>query len=66
MLCFMEQKLRIYRDNEFITELGAPWSLEQLSDINWTQSADTLLVVHPYIAPKQISRYNGDVWKIED
>lgn len=66
LLCFMEQKLRIYRDNEFITELEAPWSLEQLSDINWTQSADTLLVVHPDIAPKQISRYNGDVWKIED
>jgi len=66
LLCFMAQKLRIYKDNEVITELETPWSLEQLSSINWTQSADTLLVVHPDVAPKQISRYNGDEWKIED
>lgn len=66
LLCFMNKKLRIYRDNQFISELDTPWSLEQLDTINWTQSADTLLVVHPDVAPKQISRYDGDVWKVED
>ena len=66
LLCFMEQKLRIYRDNKLVTELLSPWTLEQLKTINWTQSADTLLVVHPDVPPKQISRYNGDIWKIED
>ncbi len=66
LLCFMEQKLRVYRNDDLVTELATPWTLEQLSNINWTQSADTLLVVHPDVPPKQISRYNGDVWKIED
>lgn len=66
LLCFMEHKLRIYRDNRLVSELETPWSLEQLSSINWTQSADTLLIVHPDVPPKQISRYNGDVWKVED
>lgn len=40
--------------------------LRQLDSISWTQSADTLLVVHPDVAPKQISRYDGEVWKVED
>ena len=66
LLCFLNKKLRIYRDNQFISELDTPWSLAQLDTINWTQSADTLLVVHPDVAPKQISRYDGDVWKVED
>lgn len=66
LLCFLNQKLRIYRDNVFISELETPWTLAQLDSINWTQSADTLLVVHPDVAPKQISRYDGDVWKVED
>ena len=66
LLCFMEQKVRIYRNNNLVTELKTPWTLQQLDTINWTQSADTLLIVHPDVPPKQISRYNGDVWKVED
>ena len=66
LLCFLNQKLRIYRDNVFISELETPWTLAQLDSISWTQSADTLLVVHPDVAPKQISRYDGEVWKVED
>lgn len=66
LLCFLHQKLRIYRNDLLIAELETPWELLHLKDINWTQSADTLLVVHPDVAPKQISRYDNDVWKVEN
>lgn len=66
LLCFSPQKLKVYKENECIAELEAPWNANQIKTMNWTQSADTLLVVHPDVPPKKISRNNGEVWLIED
>ncbi|MFV0627161.1 MAG: hypothetical protein ACK5N8_07420 [Alphaproteobacteria bacterium] len=66
LLCLFDKKMRIYREDEFIAEIDTPWTSSQLNQLNWTQSADTLLVVHPDVEPKKITRNNGEVWKIED
>lgn len=66
LLCFLPQKLRIYREDLLLAELDSPWAEAQIPNINWTQSADTLLVVHPDVAPRKICRYDGDLWKIEE
>lgn len=65
LLCFQNKSLRVYKNEECISVLETPWTTEQLKQINWTQSADTLLVVHPDVEPRQISRNNNDVWTIE-
>lgn len=64
LLSLSEYKLDVYKDEIKIASLTAPWSYEQLRHINWTQSADTLLVVHPDVPPQQISRNNNENWTI--
>jgi hypothetical protein len=38
---------------------GCPWSGTQAAQINWAQSADTLLIFHPDFAPQRIRRTGG-------
>ncbi len=65
LLCFQDKSLSVYKKEECICVLETPWTINQLKQINWTQSADTLLVVHPDVEPQQISRNNNDVWRVE-
>ena len=64
LLCFSDKKMKVYKNDVCIKELDTPWNLEHLKKINWTQSADTLLIVHPDVIPQQISRQNDEEWKI--
>ncbi len=66
LLCFVDKKVKIYKNKELISTLETPWTLAQLKKINWTQSADTLLVVHPDVPPQEISRNQNEVWKIAE
>lgn len=66
LLCLSDNQLEVYKDDQVIASLETPWSGDQLFQINYTQSADTLLIVHPDVAPKQISRNNNEVWKLDD
>lgn len=64
LLCFVDKKVKIYKNKELISTLETPWTQEQLKKINWTQSADTLLIVHPDVPPQEISRNQNEVWKV--
>ncbi len=66
LLCLFNNKMRVYKDDMLIAEIATPWANDQLNQLNWTQSADTLLVVHPEVAPKKITRNLDEVWKVED
>lgn len=66
LLCLTDNQLQVFKQDECIAALETPWSGEQLFQLNYTQSADTLLVVHPDVAPKQITRNNNEVWEISD
>lgn len=62
LLLFSEQRIDIYRQGALVAVIGAPWTAAQLGQINWTQSADTLLVVHPDVAPRKITRTADNIW----
>ncbi|QLH40560.1 MAG: hypothetical protein HWD60_18730 [Defluviicoccus sp.] len=64
LLVFTDQYIDIYQDGTHVTGIEAPWTEDQLSQINWTQSADTLLVVHPEVAPRKITRIGVDSWQL--
>lgn len=59
-------KIDIYADGVREASVNAPWTAEQISQIAWTQSADTLLLVHPELPPKKFTRNPGPVWTLED
>lgn len=66
LLLLTDRMLRIYSDEIRIAELVTPWTAAQLRQLNWTQSADTLLIVHPEVPPKQLTRIGAAQWVLSD
>jgi hypothetical protein len=71
MLCFTHNRMYIFKNKVLITNIngtGNPYlstssiglTGARLNNIVWTQSADTLIVVHPDIAPVEIVRGAND------
>ncbi len=66
LLVLTHERLDIYFDGIFQTTLAAPWSAAQVPLVAWTQSADTLLMVHPGLPPKRLTRSGAGVWALSD
>ncbi|CCQ72324.1 hypothetical protein [Magnetospira sp. QH-2] len=72
LLHFTDQTMTVFKDGAKVLDDGSPlavtmpWTEEQLAQINWTQSADTLLVVHPDVAPQKITRTSDEDWTITE
>ncbi|MEO5374722.1 MAG: hypothetical protein H7840_10635 [Alphaproteobacteria bacterium] len=66
LLVFTNGHVDVYRDGVKATDFSVPWTTEQIRNIAWTQSADTLLVVHPDVTPKKITRTSHTQWSVTD
>lgn len=64
LLAFTDGHLDVYRDGVHVADIETPWSGAEIAGINWVQSADTLFVVHPDIAPRRITRTSHSSWSI--
>lgn len=69
MLCFTNQRMYIFKDGALITNINASGNnylsisavtSAMLAEICWTQSADTLILVHPDLAPVKVVRGADD------
>lgn len=68
MLCFTHQRMYVFKDGVQITNINAsgnPYLTTSitgamLSDICWTQSADTMIIVHPDLSPVKLVRGAND------
>lgn len=56
----------IYKDGVKTADFATPWTSDQIKDVAWTQSADTLLMVHPEVAPRKITRTSHTAWTIAE
>lgn len=73
VLEFGDQVMRVYKDGGIVEsapgvpmEVTTPYTSAQLADLNWTQSADVLTVVHPSHHPRQISRTSHTSWTVTE
>jgi hypothetical protein len=76
MLVFVNQRMYIFKGGVLVTDINASGddyldvpslTSARLATINWTQSADTLIVVHPDINPVTIVRGATDAsWTVSD
>lgn len=66
LFAFVHQAMRVYKDGVLQASVATPWSEAQLSQLAWTQSADTLLVVHPEVAPRRITRQSHTSWTVAE
>jgi hypothetical protein len=64
LLALCGGQMLVFRDGVQVASLATPWSAAQLKQVNWTQSADTLLVVHPDVPPQRITRTSHASWTI--
>jgi hypothetical protein len=56
--------LQVFIGDAQVTSLAAPWTEAMLPQLAHTQSADTLLVCHPDMAPLRITRSSHTSWNI--
>lgn len=66
LLAFSEGKIDIYRGDQRIATVDAPWTAAQIAQITWTQSADTLLVCHPDVPPRKLTRSGAGSWELSE
>jgi hypothetical protein len=66
LLVLTASEINIYSAGINVATLSAPWSLDQIPQVTWTQSADTLLLVHPDIPPKKLTRNSGGTFSLDD
>ncbi|NKD87376.1 hypothetical protein HEQ72_03485 [Haematospirillum sp. 15-248] len=70
VLVLTDRKMTVFRplpsgqEVQYIQALETPWTLEHLAAINWSQSSDTLLVVHPLVPPHKIVCHAEDSWSV--
>ena len=66
MLCFTNDKMFVYKNKALVhTESSTGISSAYLANMCWTQSADTLIVVHEDLEPKKIVRGASDTdWTV--
>jgi len=70
MLCFTHQRMYVIKNGAVVTAIngGANNYLttsitsDMVDDMCWTQSADTLIVVHPDLQPVRITRTSDTAW----
>ena len=66
LLLFLDEEIRIYRDGAQVHSITGltQFPAENLADINWTQSNDTLIIFHPETQPYRILRISDTNWTI--
>lgn len=64
LLVVTDELISIYDDGVLVTSLAAPWTEDQIQNIAWTQSADTILLTHPDVAPQTLTRGAGGIWSL--
>ncbi len=66
LIVLTENQIDVYLDDVKISTLSSPWPIHEIAQVTWTQSADTLLLVHPDYYPKKLARNSGGVFLLED
>lgn len=64
LLVFTDGQLSIYAEGVVEATLSAPWTIADIPQLAWTQSADTLLLMHPDYPPRKLVRSGTGVWSI--
>ncbi|MAE52353.1 MAG: hypothetical protein CMH27_11140 [Micavibrio sp.] len=64
LLVITDEKIDIYAGGILDETIDSPWTESQISQLAWTQSADTLLLTHPDVHPYKLTRLAGGGWDL--
>lgn len=56
LLVLTANRLRVYRDDAVVADIATPWDATVVAEMDYAQSADTLIAVHQSMAPQRLMR----------
>ncbi|MGE5476571.1 MAG: hypothetical protein ACM3Q1_07955 [Bacteroidales bacterium] len=66
LLVLSDKRMDIYANDAWLAKLTTPWAAGQLAQLRWSQTADTLLLVHPDVSPRKVTRTSHTEWSIAE
>ena len=60
------KKISVFKDGVLASQMGSPYKLEQLSELDATQNGDVMIITHEKTRPKMIERWSHGRWTIEN
>ncbi len=66
LMVLTDEQIDIYAGGVHLATIAAPWTESQIAQVAWTQSADTLLLVHPDVPSKKLVRTSGGTFILQD
>ncbi len=64
LLVLTDRHVDVYAGGIKVADFEAPWTADQIKQVAWTQTADTLLLVHPEVEPRKLTRSSHTSWSI--
>lgn len=65
LLVLSDRLLQVFMGDVPVASLSAPWTAAMLDNIASTQSADTLLLLHPEMPPQRVTRSSHTAWTLQ-
>lgn len=66
LMAVTDGRIDIYLGGVHQQTVLSPWTAAQIAQLTWTQSADTLLLVHPDVPPRKLLRGSGGTFALEN
>jgi len=63
-LLFTNLQIEVFKDGVSQTTIVSPYTLSQVQDLDYIQSADTALLFHSAVAPRILSRTSDTTWSL--
>jgi len=64
LLVLGDRQLQVFMGDTPVATMPAPWTAGMLDNIASTQSADTLLLLHPDMPPQRVTRSSHTAWTL--
>ncbi len=64
LLVFTPGWISVFMGDALVAWLPGPWTAGMLPQLAWTQSADTLLLFHPDMTPRKVTRSSHTAWTL--
>jgi hypothetical protein len=64
LLAIGDEAIRVFKEDALQATIVTPWAAADIGQLDWTQSADTFIVVHVDYAPRVITRTSHTAWTI--